>query len=186
MHYETSHDLCVNADADESSLMLNIKNKLCWISFFKLFFMFIWSVSVWASVALSSQCADAQSAIKTTYVHCQSSCLLLHFQALLHVLSLNVTSAWLLKIKCSHVQFEFIANVSDFLLMLWLSLFSERSDCHCVFCISFHDTLNLLSLHLQDVSLLQLILSAHRDKWWLKSIFSVFYLTFSSFSSWSL
>ncbi len=122
---------------------------------------------------LSSQCVDAWSVIETTYVHRQSSCLLLHFQALLHVLSFNVTSAWLLKIKCSHVQSEFITDVSDLLLMLWLSLLSERSDCHYIFCISFHDTLDLLLLRLQDVSFLRLILSAHHDEWWLKSIFSI-------------
>ncbi len=148
--------------------------------------MFVWSVSVWMSVTSSFQCIDAQSAIKITHMHHQSSCLLLYFQALLHVLSFNVTSTWLLEIKCSHVQSELITDVSDLLLMSWLSLLSKRSDCHCIFYISFHDTLDLLSLRLQDVSLLQLILSAHHDEWWLKSILSIFYLTLSSFSSWSL
>ena len=186
MRCETLHSFCVDADADESSLMSDIENELRWISFFKLFFMSVWSVSVWASVTLSSQCADARSAIKTTHVHHQSSCLLLHFQALLRVLSLNVTSAWLLKIKCSHVQSELITDVFDLLLMSWLSLLSERSDCHCISCISFYDTFDSLSLRLWDVSLLRLTLSAHHDEWWLKSILSVSYLTLSSFSLWSL
>ncbi len=132
------------------------------------------------------QCADAQSMIKITYVHYQLSCLLLYFQAHLHVLSFNVTSAWLLKIKYSHVQSELIADVSDLLLMSWLSLFSERSDCHCIFYISFHDTLDSLSLRLWNVSSLQLTLSAHHDEWWLKLILSVFYLAFNSFLSQSL
>ncbi len=166
--------------------MSNIENELRWISFFRLLFMFIWFISVWASVVLLSQCVDAWSVIKITYVHHQLSCLLLHFQTLLHVLSLNVTSAWLLKIKCSHVQFELVTDVSDLLLMSWLSLLSKRSDCHCIFYISFHDTLDSLSLRLQDVLFLRLILSAHHDEWWLKSIFSIFYLTLSSFSSWLL
>ncbi len=173
MHCETLHDFCVDTNVDKSSLMSNIENELRWISFFRLLFMFVWSVSVWASIMLSSQCVDAWSVIETTYVHRQSSCLLLHFQALLHVLSFNVTSAWLLKIKCSHVQSEFITDVSDLLLMLWLSLLSERSDYHYIFCISFHDTLDSLLLRLQDVSFLRLILSAHHDEWWLKSIFSI-------------
>ncbi len=162
MHCETLHDFYAVA---VSSLMSDIKNELHWISLFKLLFMFIWSVSVWASVSSSSQCADVWSAIKITHVHHQSSCLLLYFQILLHVLSFNVTSAWLLKIKCSHVQFEFFADVSDLLLMSWLSLFSERSDCHCISCISFHDTFDSLSLHLQDVSSSRLILSAYHDEW---------------------
>ena len=166
--------------------MSNIENELRWISFFRLLFMFIWFISVWASVVLLSQCVDAWSVIKITYVHHQLSCLLLHFQTLLHVLSLNVTSAWLLKIKCSHVQSELIADVSDLLLMSWLSLLSKRFDCHYIFCISFHDTLDLLSLHLQDVLLSRLTFSTHYDEWWLKSISSVFYLALSSFSSWSL
>jgi len=186
MRCETLHDFCVDADADELSLMSNIENELRWISFFGLFFMSVWSVSVWASVTSSSQCADAQSAIKITHVHHQSSCLLLHFQALLHILSLNVTSAWLLKIQCSHVQSEFIADVFDLLLMSWFSLLSKRSDCHCIFYISFHDTFDSLSLRLQDVSLSRLILSAHHDEWWLKSIFSISYLALSSFLSRSL
>ena len=186
MRCETLHDFCVNADADKSSLTSNIENELRWISFFKLFFMFIWSVSVWASVASSSHCADAWLTIKIIYVHRQSSCLLLHLWALLHVLSFNVTSAWLLGIKCSHVQSELVTDVSDLLLISWLSLFSERSDCHCISCISFHDTLDSLLLRLQDVSFLQLILSAHHDEWWLKLILSVSYLAFSSFSSRSL
>ena len=186
MRCETLHDLCVDADADESSLMSNIKNELHWISFFRLLFMFIWSVSVWASITLSSQCVDARSAIEITYMHRQSSCLLLHFQALLHILSLNVTSAWLLKIKCSYVQSELVTDVFDFLLMSWLLLFSERSDCHCISCISFHDTLDSLSLRLRDVSSSRLILSTHHDEWWLKLIFSVSYLALSSFLSRSL
>ncbi len=186
MHCETLHDSCAVTDVDVSSLMSDIENELRWISLFKLFFMFVWSVSVWASVSSSSQCIDAWSAIKITYVHHQSFCLLLHFQVLLHILSLNVTSAWSLKIKCSHVQFELFTNVFDLLLMSWLSLFSERSDCHCISCISFHDTLDLLSLRLWDFSFSRLTLSAHHDKWWLKSIFSISYLAFSSFSSWLL
>ena len=186
MRCETLHDFCVNADADKSSLTSNIENELRWISFFKLFFMFIWSVSVWASVASSSHCADAWLTIKIIYVHRQSSCLLLHFWALLHVLSFNVTLTWLFKIKCSHVQSELVANMSDFLLMSWFSLLSERFDCHCIFYISFHDTLDSLSLHLQDVSLLRSILSVLHDEWWLKSIFSISYLAFSSFSLQSL
>ena len=186
IHYETLHDSCAVANVDVSSLMLNIENELHWISLFRLFFMFVWSVSVWASVLSSFQCIDAWSAIETTHVHRQSSCLLLHFQILLHILSLNVTSAWLLEIECSHVQSEFFADVSDLLLMSWLSLFSERSDCHCISCISFHDTLDLLLLRLWNVLLLWLTLSAHHDEWWLKSIFSVSYLTLSSFSSRSL
>ena len=165
MRCETLHDLCIKTDADESSLMSNIENELHWISFFRLLFMSIWFISVWASVMSSFQCADAWSMIKITHMHHQSSCLLLHFQALLHVLSLNVTLAWLLEIKCSHVQFELVTDVSDLLLISWLSLLSERSDCHCIFYISFHDTLDSLSLHLQDVSFLQLILSAHHDEW---------------------
>ncbi len=148
--------------------------------------MFVWFVSVWVSILLSSQYIDAQSAIKTTHVHHQSSCLLLHFQVLLHVLSLNVTSAWFLKIECSHVQSEFFADVSDLLLISWLSLFSERSDYHCILCISFHDTLDLLLLRLQNVLLSRLTFSAHHDEWWLKSILSIFYLALSSFSSQSL
>ncbi len=183
---ETLHDFCVNANADESSLMSNIRNELRWIFFFRLFFMSVWSVSVWASVMSLFQCVDAWSAIKITYVHHQSSCLLLHFQALLHILSFNVTSAWLLEIKLSHVQSELITDVFDFLLMSWLSLFSERFDCHCISCISFHDTLDSLSLRLRNVSLSRQILSAHHDEWWLKSILSVFYLALSSFSSLSL
>ncbi len=186
VHCETSHDLCVNADADESFLMSNIENELHWISFFKLFFMSVWFVSVWVSVTLLSQCADAQSTIEITHVHHQSSCLLLHFQALLHILSLNVTSAWLFKIKCSHVQSKLITDMFDLLLISWFSLFLKRFDYHCIFCISFHDTLDSLLLRLQNVSLLRLILSAHHDEWWLKSIFSIFYLTLSSFSSWLL
>ncbi len=166
--------------------MSDIKNELRWIFFFELFFMSVWSISVWASAVSLFQCVDARSAIKTTYMHRQSSCLLLHFQALLHILSLNITSAWFLKIECSHVQSELVTDVFNLLLISWLSLLSERSDCHCIFCISFHDTLDLLSLHLQDVSFLQLILSAHHDEWWLKSISSVFYLALSSFSSWLL
>jgi len=177
------HDSCAVADVDVSSLMSNIENELHWISLFRLLFMFIWSVSVWASILSSSQCVDAQSAIKITHVHHQSFYLLLHFQVLLHVLSLNVTSAWFLKIKCSHVQSELFADVLDFLLMSWFSLFSERSDCHCIFCISFHDILDLLLLCLQDVSSLRLTLSTHHDEWWLKLISSVSYLAFSSFSS---
>jgi len=180
------HDSCAVADVNVSSLMSDIENELRWISLFRLLFMFVWSVSIWASVLSSSQCADAWSAIKTTHVHHQSSYLLLHFQVLLHVLSLNVTSAWSLKIKCSHVQSEFFTDVSDLLLMSWLSLFSERSDCHCISCISFHDILDSLLLHLQNVSFLWLTLSAHHDEWWLKSISSVSYLTFSSFSLQSL
>ena len=186
MRCETLHNFCINADVNESSLISDIKNELRWISFFRLLFMFVWSVSVWASIVLSFQCVDARSIIKITHVHHQSSCLLLHFQALLRVLSLNVTSAWLLKIECSHVQFKLVTDVFDLLLMSWLSLLSEKSDCHCIFCISFHDTLDSLSLHLQDVSLSRLTLSAHHDEWWLKSIFSIFYLTLSSFSSWLL
>ncbi len=186
MRCETLHDLCIDANADESFLMSNIENELRWISFFKLFFMFIWFISVWMLIVLSSQCADAWSAIKTTYVHRQSFCLLLHFQALLHILSLNVTSAWLLEIECSHMQSELVTDMLDLLLMSWFSLLSKRSDCHCISCIFFHDTLDSLLLHLQDVSSSRLILSAHHDEWWLKSISSVSYLALSSFSSWSL
>ncbi len=182
MHCKTLHDLCINTNVDKSSLMSNIKNELHWISFFKLFFMFIWFISVWTSIMLSFQCIDAQSMIETTYVHHKLFCLLLHFQAFLHILSFNVTSAWLLKIECSHVQSELITDVFNLLLMSWLLLFSERFNYHCIFCISFHDILDLLLLCLQDVLLLRLILSAHHDEWWLKSILSVFYLTFSSFS----
>jgi len=86
------HDSCAVADVDVSSLLSNIENKLRWISLFRLFFMFIWSVSVWASVLLSLQCVDAQSVIKTNHVHAQSFYSSLYFQVLLHVLSLNVTS----------------------------------------------------------------------------------------------
>ncbi len=132
MRCETSHDSCAVADVDVSSLMSDIENELRWISLFRLFFMFVWSVSVWASISLSSQCVDARSAIETTHVHRQSFCLLLHFWILLRVLSFNVTLAWFLEIECSHVQSEFFADVSDLLLMSWLSLFSERSDCHCM------------------------------------------------------
>ncbi len=39
MRCETLHDLCINADADESSLMSDIENELRWISLFKLLFM---------------------------------------------------------------------------------------------------------------------------------------------------
>ncbi len=102
MRCETLHNFCAVTDVDVSSLMSDIENELHWISLFRLFFMFIWSVSVWASILLSLQCADAQSAIKTNYMHRQLSCSSLHFQVLLHVSSLNVTSAWLLKIECSH------------------------------------------------------------------------------------
>ena len=177
------HDSCAVANIDVSSLMSDIKNELRWISLFRLFFMFVWSVSVWASVLLSSQCIDAWSAIETTHVHHQSSCLLLHFQVLLHVLSFNVTSAWFLEIECSYVQSELFADVSDLLLMSWFSLFSKKSDCHCIFYISFHDILDSLLLHLQDVSSSWLILSTHHDEWWLKLILSVSYLAFNSFSS---
>ncbi len=186
MRCETLHDSCAVTDVDVSSLISNIENELHWIFLFKLFFMFIWFVSVWTSITSSSQCIDVWSAIETTYMHHQLSCLLLHFQTLLHILSLNVISAWLLEIECSHVQFKLITDVFDLLLMSWLSLFSKRSDYHCIFYIFFHDILDLLLLRLQDVLLLQLILSIHHDEWWLKSIFSVFYLTFSSFSSWLL
>ena len=94
MRCETSHDSCAVADVDVPSLMSDIKNELHWIFLFRLFFMFIWSVSVWASVSSSLQYVNAQSAIKTNHVHRQSSCSLLHFRVLLHVSSLNVTSAW--------------------------------------------------------------------------------------------
>ncbi len=124
--------------------------------------------------------------IATVYVHCQSSCLSLHFWALLHVLSLNTTSAWSSESECSHAQSEFIADVSNFLLMSWLSLFSERSDCHCILCISFCNSLDLLLLRLQDVSLLQSISSVLCDEWWLRSILSISYLAFSWFSLWLL
>ena len=164
MRCETLHDSCVITDVDVSSLMSDIKNELRWISLFKLLFMFIWSVSVWALILSSLQCINAQSVIKINHVCHQSFCLLLHFWALLHILSFNVTSAWFLEIKCSHVQSELVTDVSDFLLMSWLSLFSKRSDYHCIFCISFHDTLDSLLLRLQNVSLLRLILSAHHDE----------------------
>ncbi len=165
MRCETSHNFCVDADVDESSLMSDIENELHWISFFRLFFMFIWFISVWASVTSSSQCIDARSSIETTHMHHQLSCLLLHFQASLYILSFNVTSAWLLKIKCFHVQSELVTDVFDLLLISWLSLFSEKSDYHCISYISFQNVLDLLSLHLQDVSSSWLIFSAHHDEW---------------------
>jgi len=84
---------------------------------FRSFFMFVWSVSVWASVLSLLQCVNVQSAIKTNHVHHQSFCSLLHFQVLLHVSLFNIASAWLFKIKCFHVQSELIANVFDLLLI---------------------------------------------------------------------
>ncbi len=102
MHCETLHDSCAVTNVDVSSSMSDIENELHWISLFKLFFMFIWSVSVWASVLSLLQCVDAQSMIKTNCVHHQSFCSLLYFQVLLHVLSLNVTLMWLLEIECSY------------------------------------------------------------------------------------
>ncbi len=176
MHCETLHNSCAVADVDVSSLMSNIENELRWISLFRLFFMFVWSISVWMSISSSLQCADAQSAIKTNHMHHQSSCSSLYFQVLLHVSSLNVASAWLFKIKCSHAWSELVADVFDLLL---ISLFSKKSDYHCILCISFHDTFNSLSLRLRDVSLLRSILSVLHDEWWLKSIFSVSYLALS-------
>jgi len=53
---------------------------------------------------------------------------------------------------------------------VWLSLYTLYI---------FYDILDSLSLHLQDVSFLQLILSILHDEWWLKSILSIFYLAFS-------
>ena len=148
--------------------------------------MSVWFVSVWASVALLSLYADAQSVIVIICVHRQSSCLSLHFQALSHISSLNATSAWLFKSECSHAQSEFIADVSDFLLMSWLSLFSERSDYHCISCISFRNSLDSLLLRLQNVSLSRLISSVSHDEWWLRLILSASYLAFSWLSSRSL
>ncbi len=148
--------------------------------------MSVWFVSVWASVTCLSSYADARLAIATVYVHHQSSCLSLYFQALSHVSSFNATSAWFSESECSHAQSEFIADVSDLLLMSWLSLFSERSDCHCISCIFFHNSLDSLLLRLQDVLLSWSISSVLRDEWWLRSIFSVFYLAFSWLSSWLL
>ncbi len=59
MHCKTLRESCAVADVDVSSLMSDIENERRWISSFRLFFMFIWSVSVWASVSSSLQCADA-------------------------------------------------------------------------------------------------------------------------------
>ncbi len=69
MHCETLHDSCAVTDVNVSSLMSDIENELRWISLFRLLFMFIWSIFVWASVLSSLQCADAQSAIKTNHMH---------------------------------------------------------------------------------------------------------------------
>ncbi len=52
MHCKTLHDSCAVADVNVSSLMLNIENELRWISLFRLLFMFVWFISVWASVSL--------------------------------------------------------------------------------------------------------------------------------------
>jgi len=114
---KTLHDFCTVTDVNVSFLMLNIENELCWISLFRLLFMFIWFISVWMSISSSFQCADAQLAIETNHVHHQSSCSSLYFQVLLHVSSLDVASAWLLKIKCSHMQSELIADMFDLLLI---------------------------------------------------------------------
>jgi len=144
---KTLHDLCVNTDVDESFLISDIENELRWISFFRLFFMFVWSVSVWVSITSSSQCINAWSAIETIHVHHQSFCLLLYFQTLLHILSFNVTSAWLLKIKCSHVQSEFIADMFNLLLISWLLLRSAMTDLFlAAYCDSFEFSLNSVRL----------------------------------------
>ncbi len=60
MHCKTLYNSCAVADVDVSSLMSDIENELRWISLFRLFFMFVWFISVWASISLSLQCINAQ------------------------------------------------------------------------------------------------------------------------------